>query len=112
MTKIKEENNYEMVLVVNAYRPETRDVEGVLQIIKEIEYASKIKFTAIVNNSNLGDQTDEEVILNSVPLINKVSEITGLKVLFTSVRRDLVEKINTKIENVLPIDPIEYGKWI
>ncbi len=110
--KIKEEDNYEMVLVYNCYRPETRDLAGALEIIKEIETTARIKFTGIVNNSNLGVETTEDIILNSVQRVNELSKETGLPVLFTAVREDLVENITKKIKDVLPIKLIKYGKWI
>ena len=36
---IKEENNYEMLLVINKYRPLTADAESVVEIMREIEQA-------------------------------------------------------------------------
>ncbi len=110
--RLKEENNYDLLLVVNKYRPETRDLEGVLQIKKEIEYASRMKFTGIVNNSNLGVETTEETIINSLDFIEQVSKETGLPVVFTAVRDDLAKNISKKIQNVLPIDLIKYGSWL
>ncbi len=110
--KLKEENNYDLLLVVNKYRPETRDLEGVLQIKKEIEYASRMKFTGIVNNSNLGEETTEETIISSLNFIKQVSKETGLPVVFTAIRDDLAKNISKKIQNVLPIDLIKYGSWL
>ena len=63
---ILEENNYEMLLVINGYRPLTRDVASTLEIIHEIEAAGGIPFTAIINNSNLGEETDAETVLSSL----------------------------------------------
>ena len=61
--KIIEEDNYDALLVVNKYRPETRDVKGVLDIKREIETAGKLPFTGIVNNTNLGNETTVEDII-------------------------------------------------
>ena len=44
---ILEENNYDMLFVVNKYRPLTPDAESTVEIMHEIEAASKIPFTAI-----------------------------------------------------------------
>ena len=41
--KIKEENNYDALFVVNNFRPETRDIYGALEIKAEVEYSAKIK---------------------------------------------------------------------
>lgn len=111
--RIKEENNYDALWVVNKFRPETRDIEGALEIKKEIESTGKLNFTGIVNNANLGLETKEEDILEGLNFVNELSKVTGLPVKFTSVRRDLItESLSSKIKEILPVDPIKYGDWL
>lgn len=98
---IKQENDYEMCFVVNFYRPLTATVEDAIGVMREIEAACNIKFTAIVNNSNLGGDTDEEVIRSSLKKAEELSRSTGLKILYTCVESALGEKF--KGENVFPI---------
>ena len=62
-----------------------------------------MKFTAIVNNSNLGELTSAEDILNSVAETERLSELTGLPVKMTTVRNDLVNNLNGKVENLFPL---------
>ena len=78
------EDEYEMLFVANCYRPLTKTPEEALEIMKEIELASKLPFTAIVNNSNLGDLTTENDILASIEYINKLSALSGLSVKMTT----------------------------
>lgn len=59
---ILEENDYEMLFVVNFYRPLTGDPESAFEVLKEIETAAGMQFTGIVNNSNLGEETTKEII--------------------------------------------------
>ena len=77
---IKAENNYRMAFVVNCHRPLTSNVEDTLEIMKEIEAASGIKFNCIVNNSNLGPETTPETVLASLDYVNRLSEKTGLEI--------------------------------
>ena len=63
---ILQENNYEMLLVMNFYRPLTRDTEEMLAVMREMELAAGMKFTGLINNSNLGEETDPETVLSSV----------------------------------------------
>ena len=111
-SNLKEEDNYDFLLVLNKYRPETRDVDGVKSIIKEIEFASKIKFTGIVNNTNLGSETTEEIILEGYEFAKQVAKETGLEIKFTSVEKRLYDKIKNKIEKLISVDLIKYGDWI
>ncbi len=77
---IKEENNYRMAFVANCYRPLTRTAEEVMEIMKEIETACGLQFTCIVNNSNLGNETTAQTVLDSLPFIQKLSQLSGLPV--------------------------------
>ena len=72
------ENDYRMVFVANCYRPLTPTAEDALEIMKEIEAACGLKFTHIINNSNLGTLTTPQDILNSVTFIEELCQISGL----------------------------------
>ncbi len=86
---IEEENNYEMCFVVNFYRPLTRKAEEALEVMREIEEACKIKFTAIINNSNLGELTTKEAVIDSQEETARLVNLSGLKLLFTSTEENL-----------------------
>lgn len=110
--EILKENNYDMFLIINKYRYETRTVEDTIEIMKEIEAVAGIKFTAIINNSNLGRETTPEVIIESMKYADEVAKQTGLEVKYTAVRFDLVDKLKGKIKNILPLKLINYGLWV
>ena len=110
--KIKEEGNYDVLWVVNNLRPETRDIKGALEIKEQIEGVAKIKFTGIVNNANLGNETDLNTILDGLSFCEELSKITNLPVKFTAVRKDLIDDNIKKIKHVLPIEGIKYGDWL
>ncbi len=100
---IKEENDYEMLLVINKFRPLTPDAESTVEVMQEIETAGGLKFTGIVNNSNLGELTTLEDVLNSVEYAKKVAQITGLTIKCTTVKQELYTELEGKIENLLPL---------
>ena len=101
--QIMEENNYEMLFVINCYRPLTRDMESTMEVLHEIEYASHIKFTGIVNNSNLGELTTPSDVLDSLKYAQEVSEASGLPVVYTTVDKRIYNDLCDKIENLLPL---------
>lgn len=110
--KINAENNFDCLLVVNPYRPETRDVEGAIAVKNEIETVSRIKFTGIVNNANLGAETTMEHVLYGKEFCEKLGAKLGLKVKFSSVIESLYEKACEKLDSILPVEPIKYGDWL
>ena len=100
---ILEENDYEMLAVVNLYRPLTRTAEDVLEVMREVEAAAHLPFTGIVNNSNLGEETTAEDVLATVREVARLSAISGLPVRFTSVEAALAKALEGKIENLFPL---------
>ena len=97
---ILKENDYHMIYVFNASRPLSRTAEMALEIMGEIEAAGGIPFTAIVNNTNLGRDTDWETVAASRQEAEKLSQISGLPLLFTAVE-----------ESVLPINERENDQY-
>ena len=100
---IKAEDDYEMLLVINRYRPLTRTADDCIEIMHEVEAAGGLKFTGLVNNSNLGAETVAQDILDSVDYAKEVSEKTGLPVRMTAVEKDLAAELKGKIENLFPL---------
>lgn len=100
---ILEENDWQMFMVVNFYRPLTRSAEGVMQVMREIESAGKLPFTGILNNSNLGEETRPEDILSTVREAERLSKISGLPLAATCVREDLYEDLKDRIPNPVPV---------
>ena len=90
---IKAENDYRMAFVVNCYRPLTSTVEDTVEIMKEIEAACALKFTCIVNNSNLGDETDADTVRDSLAFIEKLSALTGLEIWMHTAKTSVAEEL-------------------
>ena len=101
--KILAENDYEMLMVINCYRPLTRDAASTLEVMREIEYAGGIRFTGLVNNSNLGAVTTAEDILASRDYAEEVARLSGLPIVMTSVRQDLYAEVVGKVPNAFPL---------
>ena len=100
---IVEENDYENLLVINKFRPLTPDTDSVLEVMAEIETASKIKFTGIVNNSNLGEETTAEDVLSSLKYAEDVSKAAGLPIVLTTVSEKLYKELEGKIDNLFSL---------
>ena len=100
---ILEENDYEMLLVVNMYRPLTRTADDTIEVMREIEDACRLPFTAIVNNSNLGPQTTAEAVIKSIPYAEEIAAKTGLPVKMTCVKETLCQSLESRIENIFPL---------
>ena len=99
---IKAENSYRMAFVVNCYRPLTANVSDTVEIMKEIEAACGIEFNCIVNNSNLGEETTPEVVLDSLGYIEELCRATGLELWMHTAEASVAAGLS--IENVMPMN--------
>ena len=79
------EGDYEMIFVANFYRPLTTTAEEALAVMREIEVAGGLPFTAIAHNSNLGAESTGEEVLDKAGEAVRLSELSGLPLLFTAV---------------------------
>ena len=101
--QIKAEGDYAMLMVINRYRPLTPDVPSTIEVMREIEMAGGIRFTGLVNNSNLGAETTEEDVLDSVAYGEEVSALTGLPVVMTAVSETLYDGLREKLPELFPL---------
>ncbi len=101
--ELLKENSYEMLLVVNFYRPLTRDSQSLLEVMREMEIASGIRFTGIVNNSNLGEETTAEDVLATLEKAKEFSQLSGLPLCFTTVKEELFDELLPSIRPLFPL---------
>lgn len=101
--EIKSENNFDMLMVINGYRPLTPDAESTIEVMREIEQACGLQFTGLVNNSNIGEETTAKDIIKSMDYANEVSKASGLPIVITSVKAELYDELKNKIDNLLPM---------
>ncbi|MGN0621038.1 MAG: cobalamin biosynthesis protein CobQ [Porcipelethomonas sp.] len=81
----------EVLYVFSMYRSPDMTAEETAAMMPEIENACGLKCTALVNNSNLGTETDYETVLASAEFADRVSELTGLPIAFRCVPEDCEE---------------------
>ena len=97
------ENDYEMMMVINCYRPLTRDAASTLEVMREIETAGGIRFTALINNSNLGAETTAKDVLASMSYAEEVAAMSNLPLVMTTADVRLQDELKDKIPNLFPL---------
>ena len=100
---ILEENNYRMVFVANACRPLTRTAEDALEVMREIEAACGLRFTDLINNTNLGSETTAETVLGAASYMEELSRLSGLPVFATTATYEVAAELTGKLDNVIPL---------
>ena len=100
---ITAEDSYDMWLVVNRYRPLTPDVPSTVEVMGEIEAASKLRFTGIVNNSNIGAETTPQDVLDSVAYATALAQAANLPLVATTVDARLYAELEGQIPDLFPL---------
>ena len=88
-----------MYFVICGTRPLTKTADEVLELMQNIESASRLKITHLINNTHLAQFTDEETVLKGQVLCEEVSKKTGLPIIFTTAPEGVYEKVKDKIAN-------------
>lgn len=85
-----QKEGYLMHLVVNARRPLTETKDEILNMASEIEKASRLKITDIINNTNIGKLSDKETILSGDAEINAAADALGVGIsMYTATKGNL-----------------------
>lgn len=108
------DGEYELWQVVNAKRPFTDTVEGVLQMMRTVEGASRWRITGLLVNSHLIDHTTPETVLDGWQLAQAVRARTGLPIRFVAAMARLADApiLNVIDAPILRLDRHMLPPWL
>lgn len=105
---ISECDDREMLYVINKCRYLTKEPQEALALMRDIEAASTLRCTGIINNTNLGAETTEDIVLSSQEYARKVAEAAGLPVAITAGKSEFLGKVT---DNPFPIEIFVKTLW-
>ena len=97
------QEDYQLIYVLNANRPEVRTPESAIAYLRGIEATTGLRCTAIVNNTHLCGETTAEEIRRGAALASTVSQETGIPVLCHVAEERFVDTLSDLAEPVFPI---------
>lgn len=92
--KVFEKYDTQMLYVINRCRYLTKEPAEVLQLMYEIENASGMKCDGIINNTNLGRETDRDIVLGSVAYADEVCREAGLPLVAVTAEAGYLDGID------------------
>ena len=90
---------HRVYLVVNAKRPLTETDEEIAEMAREIEKASRLKITDVINNTNIGKDTDSDILLASEETVLKAAEKLGVEVSLYSGTENTLKGLPENLES-------------
>lgn len=100
-------SDYEMLQVVNAFRPFTDTVEGCLRIMDELQAASRLEVTGLISNAHLMEETTLATVLQGAELAERVAEARGLVLRFVTAPAALAAEVAERLPETLHVLPIQ-----
>ena len=111
--KYFKDGKYDMFFVINRYRKETQDVEGVIAHIKAIENTVGVEVTGLINNTHLLRDTTKEDILYGQELVEKVSKMLDIPIKYISVLEKVAHQLPDNLNGeILPIKMFMREEWM
>ena len=106
------EDEYDLLFVLNANRPETKDVDCALTYMRGIENECHLHVTGIVNNTHLCGETTVEEIYKGAALAKALSEKTGIPIVHHAVQKKFADQVKDRLaEPVLPMNIYMRKPW-
>ena len=81
----------EVLCVLNVRRPFSETAEKIQDLMGHLEAASRLRFTGLVNNTNLGVETGPDELRDGYETLRRVSRETGVPVAYTTGQKALLD---------------------
>lgn len=82
----------EVLNVINIRRPLSGTVEKIIRIQEEMQAHARLPISGMINNTNLAEATGPEELRDGYEIIREVSERTGVPVLYTSGKKQMLDR--------------------
>lgn len=92
--KVFEKYDTQMLYVINRCRYLAKEPAEALQLMYEIENASGMKCDGIINNTNLGRETNRDIVLGSVAYADEVCREAGLPLVAVTAEASYLDGID------------------
>ena len=86
-----EEGSLEVLNVINTRRPLAGTVEKIVRLQEDMQRHSRLTITGMINNTNLATATTPADLRDGYEIIKQVSEITGVPVMYTSGKKEMLD---------------------
>lgn len=97
---------YDFWIVINPFRPDTKDADEAAAMIGKLQKAAGIQATGLVANINLGRETTLEVWRQGLSIINETAAHTNLPIVYQAVEERFLAD-NIAFFSDYPVFPLQ-----
>ncbi len=105
---------YDFWIVINPFRPDTRNTIEATKLIESLQNAARIRATGLIANINLGRETTLENWQAGLPIVIEIADHMNLPIVYHAVEEELLS-INPRFFSDYPVFPLQLNMlppWI
>lgn len=99
------EESYNLWIVINPFRPDTRTTEATIGMIQRLQEAGRLRASGIISNINLGSETDWELWNKGLQQVTKVADAVQLPIVYQAVEAGFLEAHRPRLD-AYPVFPL------
>lgn len=100
-----------VLFVLNAKRPLTSNINDIIEMMDKIQAVSRLKINGLINNTNLADETEIKHIIEGDEILEEVSIISGIPIVYFGIKQELINEYNLKYSNSCSGKPIVINSY-
>ncbi len=95
------EEPYDMFFVINTNRPFTSNPIAIVDYVKAVERASRLKVSQLISNTNLSYETQQQQVIEGDKIVSQLSSELNIPHAYTVCTKDLMENLRGKVAGEL-----------
>ncbi len=112
-TYVKKRSQVEFFLVINPYRPFAQNLEAICELKDYLEAVAKLKFTGIISNPNLVEETNIDIIKAGHEKVISYAQHFDLPIKFLTIEAKFYEALEPIYKDLLKVITLSLRpEWI
>lgn len=91
-----EAEGYELIYVVNPFRPRSDSVQAVVDMMNRVAQSARLMPSGLINNANLGGYTTKEQLEEGLDFLQEVSRVTGVPLIACSGQEPAIGEFDAR----------------
>ncbi len=106
------EEIYNMYYVINVHRPLSGNKQDIIDMLRSIEFRSRLDVTYLVNNSNISHETTICDIMKGQPIVEEVSKELNIPIAYISGMPEILRLLPAELgAKAFPLDIFMRQLW-
>jgi len=107
-----EQDDYDALFVVNAYRPMSETADEVMTLMRLVESRARLKISGLVHNSNIAHVTMPEDVTRGARVIDEASRLSGVPVVAVAGMPRVLKGMKGNLPPTIELERLMKPEWM